>query len=293
MGSSRMRIDELRVELDQINRIGNEKWLGSLDARKRAELEFHNRDRDPEFQKAAAADSDTYEKFYGNKKYYAATRRSQEYTERWIQRHARGKVFLDYACGNGINAIRAAKAGANLAIGLDISDVSVANARNAAASAGVSSNTCFVQADCENTRLPDGSIDTIVCSGMLHHLDLSFAFPELRRILAPGGRTLGIEALDYNPVIKLYRRMTPDMRTEWEKAHILSMRDLAFARRFFTIGEMKFWHITSYVAGRVPFLLAPLEIFDRILGQIPLVRLMAWIFTFELIKMESNGTEAR
>ena len=93
-----MRIDELRTELDRINRIGNENWLGSLDSRKRAELEFHNRDRDAEFQKVAAADSDTYEKFYGNRKYYAATRQSQKYTEQWIQRHAHGKVFLDYAC---------------------------------------------------------------------------------------------------------------------------------------------------------------------------------------------------
>jgi ubiquinone/menaquinone biosynthesis C-methylase UbiE len=288
-----MRIGELQIELDRINRIGNEKWLGSLDARKRAELEFHNRDRDPKFRKEAATDSDTYEKFYGNKKYYTATRQSQEYTERWIQRHAPGNVFLDYACGNGVNAIRAAGSGAALSIGLDISDVSVANARDAAANAGVSGNTRFVQADCENTQLPNDAIDTVVCSGMLHHLDLSFAFPELRRILAPGGRILCIEALDYNPIIKFYRLMTPEMRTKWERAHILSMRDVEFARRFFTIGEVKFWHITSYAAGKLPFLLVPLEALDRILGRIPLVRLMAWIFTFELIKAGSSETDER
>ncbi len=288
-----MEIDKLRIELDRINRIGNEKWLETLGARKRAELEFHNRDRDPEFRKVAATDSDTYEKFYGNKKYYAATRQSQEYTERWIQHHAAGKVFLDYACGNGVNAIRAARCGAALSIGLDISDVSVTNARKAAEAAGVSGNSYFVQGDCENTQLPDGAIDTIVCSGMLHHLDLSFAFPELRRILAPGGRILCIEALDYNPLIKLYRLMTPDMRTEWEKAHILSMRDLKFARRFFTIGDVRFWHISSYAAGKIPLLLAPLEVLDKLLGRIPLVRLMAWIFTFELVKTGSSGNDVR
>ena len=43
---------------------------------------------------------------------------------------------------------------------------------------------------------------------------------------------LGVEALDYNPLIKLYRQLTPDMRTEWEKAHILSLKDLRFAQKF-------------------------------------------------------------
>ncbi len=36
---------------------------------------------------------------------------------------------------------------------------------------------------------------------------------------ALGERILCIEALDYNPTIKLYRMCTPDMRTKWEKAH--------------------------------------------------------------------------
>ena len=79
-------------------------------------------------------------------------------------------VFLDYACGNGSNAIAAAKAGAKLSIGLDISDVSVQNCRRFATDAGVTSNSYFIQADAENTKLPDNSVDVIICSGMLHHL---------------------------------------------------------------------------------------------------------------------------
>lgn len=50
-------------------------------------------------------------------------------------------------------------------------------------------------------------------------------FDVLRRILKPNGVILAVEALDYNPMIKLYRIMTPEMRTEWEKAHILSYKD--------------------------------------------------------------------
>lgn len=272
--------DALSQSLDRLAAIPDEEWLKSLDDRKRKELEFHDRDRDR--QLIQALDGDTYEKFYGNKKYYRATELSKAYVDSWIARHAPGKVFLDYACGNGANAIKAAKAGARLAIGIDISSISVRNARQDAEAAGVGDRCRFVQADAENTQLPDASMDVIICSGMLHHLDLSFAFPELARILAADGRLLAVEALDYNPLIKLYRNLTPDMRTEWEKAHILSLKDVRFAQEFFRLGEVRYWHILSIAGGKVPALLPMLNAIDRVVARIPGIQLLAWIFTFEL-----------
>ena len=146
----------------------------------------------------------------------------------------------------------------------------------------------FFQADAENTKLPDHSVDVILCSGMLHHLDLSYAMPELRRILAPGGRILAVEALAYNPFIKLYRILTPAMRTDWEKAHILNLEDVAFARRFFHLGELRFWHMTSYAAAFAPRLLGLLDAIDRLLVRVPWVQRLAWIFTFELLAREDS-----
>jgi len=137
--------------------------------------------------------------------------------------------------------------------------------------------------------LPDNSIDAIICSGVLHHLDLSYAFPELRRILRPGGKILADEALNYNPAIKLYRYLTPQMRTDWEKAHILSLRDIRFAKRFFEIGEIRYWHIASILAPYMMFALPALNWIDKFLTRIPVVKLMAWIFTFELIKPKEEN----
>lgn len=282
------RAQELRLAIDAIDGIENEAWLATLDLRKKTELEFHNRDRDQSFRKEAAKDADTYERFYGNKKYYKATQRSKDYVSRWIAENGRGRIFLDYACGNGQFAIEAGKAGAEQALGLDISNVSVANARQFAAEAGVAERTRFFQADAENTKLPSNSIDAIICSGMLHHLDLSYAFPELRRILKPGGAILAVEALDYNPLIKLYRAMTPDMRTEWEKAHILSLRDVEFARRFFDIESLQYWHVVGYLGGKFPSLGPLLDGVDRVLEKTPYVNRLAWIFTFVMRKPERS-----
>jgi len=273
-------VDEIRNRIAKIDRIGNAQWMAMLDERKRKELELHDRDCDRRV--IADLDSDTYERFYGNKKYYAATEDSKQYVENWIKLRAPGRVFLDYACGNGENAIRAAKAGATLSIGLDISRVSVANARTDAAAAGVADRCLFVQADAENTMLPDRSIDIAICSGMLHHLDLSYAFPELRRILAPGGAILAVEALDYNPFIKLYRMLTPAMRTDWEKAHILSHKDLRFASRFFEVCDVRYWHMFGILGPHIRPLQGALNRLDRVVTKIPLLRLMSWMFTFEL-----------
>lgn len=282
-----MELAQLLACIDEIDRVSNQAWLQSLDKRKRAELDFHNRDRDR--QAAESLDQDTYEKFYANKKYYNTVGLSQHYVAAWIRQHAPGKVFLDYACGNGMLAVQAAQAGAALSLGLDISDVSVRNAQADAAAMSLS-NARFFQADAENTRLPDGSVDVIICSGMLHHLDLSYAFPELRRILAPAGRILAVEALDYNPAIKLYRKLTPAMRTEWESSHILSLKDVDFAKRFFDIGELRFWHVISYAAGRFPALLGLLNRIDSVLTRIPWIQRLAWIFTFELCSRKPPQT---
>jgi ubiquinone/menaquinone biosynthesis C-methylase UbiE len=279
-----VEIQALRAKLADIAEITDRQWLDGLSPRKKKELEFHDRDRDR--QKLAQLDQDTYERFYGNRKYYRATELSKSYVDQWIANNSAGKVFLDYACGNGENALKAARAGAALSIGIDISRVSVLNATGDARAQGLSANTMFVQADAEDTRLPDSSVDTIICSGMLHHLDLSFAFPELRRVLAPGGKILAVEALDYNPFIKLYRKLTPDMRTEWEKSHILDLQDVKFASRFFDVKNIRFWHITSIMAPHLGFALPALNALDRLLTKIPGARLMAWIFTFELHSMK-------
>jgi SAM-dependent methyltransferase len=289
-GSSALISPQLLQALEAAAEKSNADWMASLDSRKLAELEFHDHDRDIA---GAALDDGDSERQTANKKYYSTVRLSLQYVHDWIAENARGRVFLDYACGNGEHTIEAARAGAALAVGLDISPISVANCRRFAAAAGVADRTRFVQGDCENTGLPANSFDTVLCSGMLHHLDLGYAFPELRRIMKPGGLCLAIEALNYNPVIKLYRLLTPGMRTEWEKHHILSHKHLRFARWFFDVQNVRYWHLTSVATTALrntPLFrpaLAVANALDRILLRVPPISLMAWMFSFELKKPET------
>lgn len=286
--------EDVRQRFLDVKEVGARRnWTKGLPERKIAELRFHDDIRGR--SSPAAAPTDAYEMLHGNKKFYATTGASQKYLAQWMREHVPGKIFLDYACGNGTETIKAAKCGARVALGLEISSVSVANAEKAAIAAGVGDHCVFIQGDCEETGLPASSVDVILCSGMLHHLDVSYAFPELRRILKPGGVIMAVEALDYNPVIKLYRQLTPAMRTAWEADQILSLNEVRFAARFFDLGEVRYWHLFSTLAAFVknfPRLFSPLmfvlDSMDAIVLRIPCIRLLAWQFTFELHKRDGD-----
>lgn len=272
-------VEKLRATLEELG-AKNRSISETLEERKKLELQFHDQHRDRcQIQKS---DEDTVRRRYGNHKYYRGAVESKKYVEDWIRGNAEGKVVLDFACGDGGNALLAAGANAGLSIGIDLSQVSVMNAQQNALEKGLERKCVFLQADCENTGFPEECIDVIICSGMLHHLDLSVAMPEMRRMLKPNGKILIVEALAYNPLIRLYRKLTPAMRTKWEAEHILNMKDVRFASKFFDVENVRFWHILSPLAGFVGFLFPILNVIDRALVRIPLIRLMAWQFTVEL-----------
>jgi len=273
--------EALRENLQRLARATGDEWYAALEPRKRKESEFHDRMRDS--AQIAAVGRDQYEEFFSNHRFYRTATLSREYFFNWVTRNSSGKTVLDFACGDGDVALRAAAAGARLAIGIDISAVSVENARRAAGERGLAERTFFLRADSENTGLPASSVDVVICAGVLHHLDVTRAFPEIERVLAPRGRVIAFEALDYNPLIKLYRNRNAHQRTEWEKAHILSLRELRLARSHFNIGEVRYFHMASIAGVWLPALLPLLNGIDRVLTRIPGVQLMSWLFTFELL----------
>jgi ubiquinone/menaquinone biosynthesis C-methylase UbiE len=278
----------LRAALEALRARNSQELATTLNERKHKEREWANFSRDKHLVNSYGK---TKEQHRGNAKWYSTTQLSLGYRDAWLEEKVAGKVFLDYACGDGLETLKTARMGAALALGIDVSNVSVANATEAAKREGLADRCIFMEGDCEATGLPDGSVDVILCSYMLHHLDLNYAYPEMHRILKPGGCVLACEALNYNPLIKLYRKLTPEMRTEWEKEHILSLKDVRAAKRFFSVGEIRYWHLFSVLGGFLrgaPGLfrvaMPVLNAADSLLVRIPGVQLMAWQFSFELFK---------
>jgi len=283
MPGSRMEVLELRRHLETLAATPGPLWETSLAQRKKAEIEFHDDHRSRARIPEATQQGFQSDLSFTNR-FYAFNDLSIAYVRHWLETYSTGKVVLDYACGIGADAIRAAKAGAQLGIGIDLSANAIRNARADARAEGVEATTFFFQGDCEDTKLPDSCIDTVTCAGVLHHMDLSYAFPELRRILVPGGRVLAYEALDHNPLFRLYRHMTPNLRTAWEKDHIVRTEDLSLARRFFDIGEVRYWHLSSVLSRFAPSLYSLFNRIDSVLTRTPVIQRLSWMITFELVK---------
>jgi ubiquinone/menaquinone biosynthesis C-methylase UbiE len=261
-----------------------------MDDRKRAEREFHDRIR------TVAGDvhvTDTRwsldleptireNPLWSNMKYYSIERASRAFILDWYRTHCRGKVVLDYCCGNGEDSIEIARAGAARVVGIDISEVSVENCRRLAEREGVADRCEFVVADAEDTGFPDRSFDVINEYGALHHLDLGKAMTELARILRPDGKVICDETLGHNPVIAAYRRATPELRTPWEVDHILKREHFRSMGTHFRGVELHFFHLATLFA--VPFrttrafgpMLRLLEWVDALLLRTPGLRWQAW-----------------
>ncbi len=254
-----------------------------LEVRKKKEIDFHNELR----ASSLRGNPEKFQRLTSNRKYYSVSRASREFFERWLISHCNGKAVLDYGCGDAPFSFLAARHGAQVT-GIDISDVSVANCRAIAKEQGLEGSTTFLVMDCEALAFPDRSFDIIFIAGVLHHIDLEKALSELRRVLKPDGLVIAYEALGHNPLIQLYRKLTPHLRTEYETNHILKMSSLKLARKYFGEVQPRFFHL--FVLSAVPFRKFPgfpsvlrfLEMVDSIVLRMPFVRRQAWMMIFIL-----------
>jgi SAM-dependent methyltransferase len=155
----------------------------------------------------------------------------------------RGKRVLDYGCGAAEGGVFLAKRGARV-VAIDVSPRMLTTAKELARVHGVEIETRLVT----DARIPaaDGEFDLIYGNGVLHHVPLDSAIPELARVLAPGGRACFIEPLPYNPVINVYRRIAKEVRTPDEKP--LSFGQIEqFRRSFGQVRHREFWLTTLSV----------------------------------------------
>jgi SAM-dependent methyltransferase len=105
-----------------------------------------------------------------------------------LVRHAgvrAGQRLLDVACGTGVVAVTAARAGANVT-GIDITPSLVEHARENARTAGVTID--FHEGDAEALPFDDGTFDAVLSQfGHMFAPRPAVAVSEMLRVLKPGG----------------------------------------------------------------------------------------------------------
>ncbi|MCP4292770.1 MAG: class I SAM-dependent methyltransferase [bacterium] len=208
-----------------------------------------------------------------------------------IYSNVEGKRVLEYGCGEGSHSLEIAQRG-GLVTGIDISEVGIRKASEAAESAGVSGADYQVM-DAMNMDFPDNTFDVVIGEGILHHLDLDKSYSEISRVLKPGGKAIFQEPLGHNPAMALFRAMTPKLRTDDE--HPLLHKDLKLAGKYFGNTEFKYFHLTSFGALlflKFPFFYGMVNFLDKVdaglFKVVPPLGLLSWYCIMVMSKGQSD-----
>ncbi len=161
-----------------------------------------------------------------------------------IQNDCKDKNILDYGCGIGLNTEKYLKYLPKKITGIDISEISLQKARKRV-KLYENQKVEFKQDNCENLSLENESFELVYGTGVLHHLKLDLAIKEIARVLKKDGKIIFVEPLGTNPIINLYRWMTPKARSQDE--HPFNEKDFAFMRNHFKDLKFKYYGFLTLI----------------------------------------------
>jgi SAM-dependent methyltransferase len=226
-------------------------------------------------------------------KFYSIRKSIDTEYENFILTHSPNRHVIEYGCGTEIKAFSIVEAGAASVTGIDISETAIDKANLTIQAKGLEDRSISFQVmDAEELDFPLNSIDTICGGGILHHLDLHKSMRSIARTLKPTGSAVFVEPLGHNIAIDLYRKFTPDIRTADE--HPLLRSDFKTIEQYFGEVKIEFFYLFALMA--VPFANTPifnpllkfLELLDRWILKLPIIKWQAWQVIIKLSKPIKN-----
>ena len=155
-----------------------------------------------------------------------------------IYKKAKQRKVLDYGCGVGSITEQIAKFNPKELVGIDISEVSISKANENAKKQDLQIE--YLVDNCENLNLKENTFDLVFGSGILHHLNIDKAFNQINRVLKKDGEMVFLEPLGTNPLINLYRKLTPGSR---------SVDEHPFVKKDFDLINSLFKNVKIYYYG--------------------------------------------
>lgn len=217
--------------------------------------------------------------------------------EEAILKEVRGKRVLDYGCGKGDFALKLLAAGAQVD-GIDIAENYIEESIAVALKAGYpASQFNFQIMDAHALTFDANSFDYVVGNGILHHLNFELALDEIHRVLKPGGRAIFQEPLAGNPLLRLFRVLTPNARTLDERP--FSEKDLAQIDRNWKVENHYYGLISTPVAMVTSVVLRPwsnnpllkaAEFLEKGLIRAGVLRSWNQYVLFNLVKPKASAT---
>ncbi len=155
----------------------------------------------------------------------------------------RNLAILDVGCGFGEVSVYFAQAGANVTA-VDISEEMLKATERLATLHNIALRThkgAIEKLDFPTTE----KFDVIFVGNLFHHTDIAQAMDNLLRYLKTDGRLVATEPLAYNPLINLYRVISPSVRTRTESP--LTKKDIQIITSSFHRTELRFFWLSTLV----------------------------------------------
>jgi 2-polyprenyl-3-methyl-5-hydroxy-6-metoxy-1,4-benzoquinol methylase len=119
-----------------------------------------------------------------------------------------GREILDFGCGEGVLSTQLALLGGRVT-GIDISPELIDIARRRARLDGVEENIRFLVGDIVEMPIEPERFDVVICSVVLHHVNISSVWPRVLSVLKPGGRAIMVEPVNFSPILERVRNLIP------------------------------------------------------------------------------------
>jgi len=196
----------------------------------------------------------------------------------YLKKNTKNKVVLDYGCGVGVVTEKMTDQKPSRIIGIDISDISINKAIQSAKKLNLDIE--YIVDNCENSKLDSNTFDIIYGSGILHHLNIKNSVQEINRLLKKDGIMIFIEPLGTNPIINLYRKLTPGSRSVDE--HPFVSKDFNLLKKIYGEVNIKFYGFLTLFFS--PFYSNPekskifnfLSKIDQLIFKLKFFRNFAW-----------------
>lgn len=247
-----------------------------FEQRYRQEKQFHDK------RAAGSAGAD----FYG----LGALTRADHYAYELLG-DLQGKLVLDLGCGTGHHAVKFAEKGARV-YAIDLSPGMVERAKSRVKENGLDDRVKVIEMSAEELQFPDETFDLVFGHSILHHTTLELTRAQVHRVLKAGGKGVFLEPLGHNPLVNLFRKLTPHRRTTTEKP--LKFEEVVFfAQPFSALRHHEFYLLALAAFALLPFKssrafqatlnwLSRLD--DIIFASWSTSRRYAWVTVFEVIK---------
>ena len=161
----------------------------------------------------------------------------------YLKNNTENKNILDFGCGVGSITEQVASQNPSRITGIDISEVSIKKAKVNAEKLKLKID--YKVDNCENSSIESNSFDLIYGSGILHHLKLESSVREINRLLKKGGTMVFMEPLGTNPLINLYRKLTPNSRTSDD--HPFVKEDFDFLNKVYNKVTVKYYGFLTLI----------------------------------------------